>query len=524
VYDDNLLITFNPWMQSWWEGIRAAYTHVFWVFADVPRAADYYRPMVMTVLVTVRHVAGSAPGWFHLVAISIHLLAVYLTYRLALALTSNSRLAIIAAGLFALHPSRIESVAWISGISDSMCLVFCLASTLAYFRWKNGASELSRVLSAASLFLAMLSKELSIAIPVLIALYDLMTRSGSLWRRAQHTVRMIWPYCCVVTTALGMRWFAMRHVVLARGPSPMFLNALYSAPEALIWYLAKQLWPLPTSIYYPVLLVTKPTLWQFVVPLVAITIACVWLLWRVRKNPCAVFLLAWFLLTLAPVLAYEPALQLHDRYLYVPSVATSIGCAWLITRFVQQRRFGIPLQGASVGALCLVLASLTVMESRYWSDDVRLSERAIVIGHDQTFPYQALTTTLCRLSQYEKAEKVAMLWVRNTNDPVGGWSAVAQARREQQDLVGAREAALQAIAVSKTPLGRVAPASILGEVSVSQGNWSEAEHWYATALAGEPYAPFLHYGYANALRHLGKNSDAERELELYKTLRGYQGL
>ena len=42
------------------------------------------------------------------------------------------------AGLFALHPLHVESVAWIAERKDVLSQAFAFAATLAWLRWARG--------------------------------------------------------------------------------------------------------------------------------------------------------------------------------------------------------------------------------------------------------------------------------------------------------------------------------------------------------------------------------------------------
>src|SRR5215510_14982964 len=136
VYDDSTLITLNPWMESW-KQVPQLLTHSFWGFLEVPREIDFYRPLVSLVFTTILHVFGSAPGWFHIVAAGLHVWATYLVYRLACETVGDKTIAAIASGLFGLHPTKVETAAWISGISDSLSAVLFLGSMIWYFKGRN---------------------------------------------------------------------------------------------------------------------------------------------------------------------------------------------------------------------------------------------------------------------------------------------------------------------------------------------------------------------------------------------------
>ncbi len=524
-YDDVQLILLNPWMMSW-KGVQMFFTRSFWAFADFPRPTDYYRPLVMTFLAAIRHVLGPAPAWFHLMVIGVHVAAVYLVYRVARELTGDATMAVIAAAIFGLHPTKIESVVWISGVSDSLCLVFFLASILMYLRWKtSGMRGHVPVSSLALLLLAVLSKEMAVVVPVLIAVYELLTRSGALRERIKSTARVVAPYVAVVVAVLTIRVHAMRDFVGMPGYDFHYGYSFYTAPQAVIWYLTKQLWPLPVSIQYRILAVTQPTFFQFMVPLAALLLPAVALAHFLRRSPAGWFLFAWFVLTLAPVLVFGSLLQLHDRHMYAPSVATSIALAHLIVTFVRDRTHsGIPLRTPLVLTACVLLAAITAGEERYWSDDIRLFTRAIAVAPDHGDAYAALVTAYFSIHDIDNADRVAKLWVANAIDSAAGWSALAEVRRERNDYAGARAALHQALRCAKTKYGEVVPAMGLGWLAQSEGKTSEAVYWYGLAVAGQPSVAMLHDMYGRVLLQDGKPSDGERELQIAQRLRNRNGL
>lgn len=519
VYDDVKLILLNPWMASW-KGIEMFFTRSFWAFADFPRATDYYRPLVMTLFAVIRHTAGPAPGWFHLVVIGVHILAVYLTYRVACELTGDGTLAAIAAAIFGLHPTKIESVAWISGVSDSLCLVFSLACVLVYLRWKK-SGERGHVpwSSFLMLLLAMLSKEMAVVIPVLIFLYEMLTDESPIVNRVKSAFPVVAPYAMVVIAVLMLRFYATRGIVGAPGYN------FYSVPQALIWYLSKQLWPLPISVQYPILAVTQPSFLHFLVPLAAVLVSALALICLLRKSVAGWFLTAWFVLTLSPVLAFGAVLQLHDRHMYVPSVATSIALAYLIVTIVKrQTRSGFPLQTAVVALVCVAMAVLTVHEARYWSDDIKLFNRAIAVAPDHGDAYAALAAAYFSVKDVDNAERVGELWVQNVVDPMGGWATLAEVRRQRKDYAGARDALQRALRCAKTPFGRVGPETGLGWLAQAEGNSGEAVYWYGLAAARQPGVAMLHDMYGRALLQAGKTAEGKHELQIAQRLRRHNAL
>src|SRR5207248_9776916 len=73
VYDDTILITINPEMQSW-KLLPTFFTHSFWSFLEIPRVIYYYRPLLMVVLASIYYFLGPAPGLLHYIAVGLHIL------------------------------------------------------------------------------------------------------------------------------------------------------------------------------------------------------------------------------------------------------------------------------------------------------------------------------------------------------------------------------------------------------------------------------------------------------------------
>ena len=518
VYDDHFLLATNPWMESW-SKVPDIFRHSFWGFLQIPRLTDYYRPMVMLLLASVRHILGPAPGWSHLVVAGVHVLATYLVYRLAKELVKDGVTAAVAAAIFGLHPTKVESAAWISGISDSLCVVFFLASLIGYFRWKNAGKQ-GRLLwlSLGLLLLALFSKEAAVLAPVLIAIYELSTAEGGRWQRATIALRTVTPFVAVVAFFWIVRMLALRGFV---GPSEYELQlgpTLWTAPRAALWYVGKQVWPGTLSVQYPLVLVRSFSWMRFVLPLILVTASAAAVLYAVRRRPAGIFLASWFALTLAPVILFCIPLQAHDRYGYLPSVATSIAIAYVLVQF----KSGSPSLGRARGiivyAVILALAAATLNYERYWDNDLRLFERAVAVAPDNPDAYSGLVLAHDLNADFAGAESVARKWVERMPERWVSWYGLAMARANQKDYEGARVALQSALQHTNTQKGAVVPLVALGDVSSSLRRDAEAEICFRQAVAIAPNVASLHGFLAAALKRNGKLAEAQHELEVKKSL------
>lgn len=514
VYDDTTLITLNPEMTSW-KLIPSFFTHSFWSFLEIPRVIDYYRPLVMVVFAAIYHLLGPAPGWFHLVAAGIHILATYLVYRLAIETVGDETVAAFAAGIFGLHPTKVETAAWISGISDSLSAVFFLASMIAYFRWRREGRNDGRILAISTLFLllALFSKEAAIFASVLIAIYEFTAAKGSFRERCLGTLRIVWPFATTTGLALGTRILLMRNV---REPIVSLIDplpTLLATPQTVLWYLGKQLWPVGLSVHYSVATVTRLSLIGFVFPLLALLILCAITAHSLRNNPIAIFFASWFVLMMAPSILYETILLKHDRYFYFASVATSIALASLIVRVTRTRPM---LQSSIVFVIFAAMAGLTFSYESYWDNDIALFTRAMQIAPNNPNVAEYLAEEYINLGQPTKAEAVARVVISNHNMAAEGWYILGSVYLSEKKYGEAREALQESLQLAR--VNRLPSSIALASADLKLGRYEEAAQIYRDQIVKHPDMAFLHGSLAAVLRNMGRSEEATLEMKLQRRL------
>jgi tetratricopeptide (TPR) repeat protein len=174
VYDDLLLVARNPEIRSL-SNLARHFTRPYWDFLD-PGATEqtgYWRPL-SAVAHTLAYVAGGGSlVAFHVLCVLLHLGATAAAFVVARRLGASASLAGLAALLFGLHPTHVESVAWISALNDPLFGLFALLSLAAYLGWRARGSRGAPLLSAVFFALSLLSKEMAMAVPPLLLALDL---------------------------------------------------------------------------------------------------------------------------------------------------------------------------------------------------------------------------------------------------------------------------------------------------------------------------------------------------------------
>jgi protein O-mannosyl-transferase len=399
VYDDRGQILANVQVHQW-RFLPHYFTEQVWSFAYPGIHGNYYRPIFLLFLLLNYKIFGPyAAGW-HLVSVAAHLGVTFLVYLLVRRLAGDSKTALIAVLIFGLHPVHIESVAWVSGVTDPLVALFMLPSFLCYInaRERRGHHRAWLAASLALYGLAMLSKETALILPILVFAFEwlwqeaLGTASGfrPVFVRACNSMVRVVPFLLLTFVYLAVRW----HVLHGLGHTMVPLSVstiIFTWPQILLFYLRHLVWPFNLSVFYNMPYIEAPGAGSFFLPVAALAavgvLVSLWLRQLGKTSPSdqclAAFACAWILIPFIPLLDLSvlPVGEIaHDRYLYLPSVGFSILLAMALRRirFGDRKLFGLPaLQAAAVLLLVLVLGISTARQDLYWANDIKLYTRGV---------------------------------------------------------------------------------------------------------------------------------------------------
>jgi protein O-mannosyl-transferase len=401
VYDDRAQVIENPWIHSWQFVPRYFTVHV-WGLRNPNQLGNYYRPIFLFWLRINYWLFGLNPWGWHLSSVLLHLAVTLLVYFLAVKFSTDRLTAAVAALIFGLHPVHLESVAWVSGVTEPLMAAFLVSAFLSYLKYRERRKwSLAWLVISLCLFAAAtLSKETALILPILILAYEWVSSGGvgdaeRTRARSFRSLRLVLPYLAVVPFYLAARSVALKGISHVMTPLPNS-TIVFTWPSVLWFYVKLLVWPAKLSVCYDSPYVTRPSFLDFWMPSLGLA-AVAFLAWAwagrgSRSDPpepgesrakTVALASVWLILPVVPLLnlRYLPLGEsAHDRYLYLPSVGFAIIAA-VIFRSLQIGRvklLGQPaLQVASAAIITMALTVSTVVQSLVWADDLLLFKHAL---------------------------------------------------------------------------------------------------------------------------------------------------
>ena len=306
VWDDFVYIPLNYHIQGFTSlNLKAVWTGTY---------LGHYAPIHHTFLAFLYHFAGSEPFGYHLGQLVLQIVCVLLLYFL-LERIESSRIALLASLLFAVHPTNVETVAWVSETKSTLAFLFFLLSFWAFLRQRERGGWGYGVWCAVFQILSLLAKINTVVAPAIFLLWDYR-------QRRSFDKKTIASLACfflisIIMTGVHLVSFMESQGIDERayfgGPGVHVMNL----PLFIFFYIQMLIFPHPLSAWYmfPVAVHFSGTLaveW-------AALLVLAWFL--LRSNRQAQFWGLWFLVFLAPVLQIIPfGIWVADRYLYIPAI------------------------------------------------------------------------------------------------------------------------------------------------------------------------------------------------------------
>jgi tetratricopeptide (TPR) repeat protein len=481
-YDDDLYVYENPNVVS---GLtRPA---ILWAFTHAH--AGTWHPLTSLSHMLDCQVYGLNAGGHHFTNVLLHTLAVVLLFLFLQQVTGAPWRSAFVAAVFAVHPLRVESVAWIAERKDVLSGVFFMLTLLAYARYVSGDRSLLRYLLVAFFFaLGLMAKPMLVTLPLILLLLDYwpLRRFGShsvrnernFARRATFSRLLAEKIPLFLLSLISslVTWSAQRGFMRSTGEIPLVLRA-ENAIVSYVRYLRQLLWPVDLAPFYPHPKATLPLVVVIAATALLIAISALALCYG-RKRRYLITGWGWYLIMLLPVIGLVQVgdQALADRYTYLPQIGVVLAITWTVADATAGIRRLQRFVAFSAVAATVTLAWCAWHQTGYWRNSESLWLQTLAVTKNNDLAHNNLGST----------------WWRS--------GRVDDAIREYQ-------AALKI--TPESPLAR----NNLGSAFLKQGKATEAIQEFRRVLSHNPQSITGRFNLADALLKSGRATEAIDEYE-----------
>ena len=509
-YDDPDYVLANPAVRSGlsWSGVAWAFTAAH---------ASNWHPLTWLSHMLDVQCFGLAPAGHHWTSVALHALAAVLCFLALRALTLRTWASACVAFLFALHPLRVESVAWVSERKDvlSGCAFFALL--LAYACYARAPSAPRYALVLACLALGLMAKPMLVTAPFVLLLLDVWPLDRLTRDRRTPVILEKLPLLVLAALACGVTLWSQRKGGALSTLEFLPLEArLANAPVAVLRYVAHFVWPRDLAYFYPhpFLVGPRASPWSAtaLLALAGVVVASLAAFAARRRLPAVFVGWSWFLGMLVPVIGIVQVGEqaLADRYGYLTLVGLQLALVFALTELAERRpRLGAPLGAAAVLAF-LACGFASARQARTWKDSETLFRRALAVTEGNYQAWVSLANELADRGELDGARRgyEAALEIRASYAP----ALYGLGLLEQEHGDAARALELYRRATEALP-GFAAAHLNLGSLLAREGDGVAAAQAFERVLELDPEHPDAHYNLALLLLLHGQVDAARPHLE-----------
>lgn len=400
-FDDSIYVLGNPHVRG---GINLA--SLRWAFTTT--YAGFWHPLTWVSHLIDVELFGMNPAGHHATNVLLHALNALLLFHVLRRATGSTWRSALAVALFAVHPLRAESVAWVAERKDLLSAFFFSTTLAAYLTYaeKPGVGRYGLVM--ASFTLGLMSKPMVVTLPFVLLLLDYWplgraAAPGWGWRRL--VVEKL-PLLLLVVVASAVAYGAQAEYGAVSGaaqyPLPVrLMNAAYSYAM----YLRKTVWPGDLAAFYP-----HPgfglSRWAALASALALGAATLVVVRRRGAQPYLPVGWLWFAGMLVPVIGIVQLgdMGMADRFTYLPHVGLFLALSWSFAAVTRRLRLPARASAAISGGAILALAALCVHQVGYWRDDSTLFLHALEVTEGNPLAHNNLAHAFLERGELSEAE------------------------------------------------------------------------------------------------------------------------
>ncbi len=437
-FDDDQCITENNHIKS---GINSE--SIKWAFSTVD--VYYWQPLTWLSHMLDWSLFKENAGGHHLISLLLHIGSILLLFFFLNRTTKNLWSSAFVAAVFALHPLRVESVAWAAERKDVLSMFFGLASIYAYACYAENFKISQYIICLILFALSLMAKPMLVTLPFVLLLLDYWPLGR--WQKTLTTVKvpiatsertkkkkakkrkadsinekktfipptsssqiirsLVWekaPFVFLtIISSIVTIWGQNKFGVVISMENLPFSTRIQNAVISYVSYLGKTFWPIDLAVFYPY---KYPfPLWQILLSCLILIVITIVVIYAIKKLPFLFVGWFWYLGTLIPVIGLMQVTSqaMADRFTYLPSIGIAIMLAWGIPLLFQREDMSRNILFPAGVAVLAILAVVTWQQCGYWKNDTTLFSHALQVTKNNYLAHNSLGNDLLKEGKSEEA-------------------------------------------------------------------------------------------------------------------------
>jgi tetratricopeptide (TPR) repeat protein len=527
-FDDDKYVYENPAVTRGLnlKGVEWAFTHI---------VVSNWHPLTMMSYMLDCRLYGLNAGGYHLTNVLLHTASVillFLVLRRMMGLRPEKgigattpqagvlwRSAFVAA-VFAIHPLRVESVAWVAERKDVLSGLFFMLTLWAYVRYVRRPFSLGRYLSVVFLFaLGLLSKPMVVTLPFVLLLLDYwplnrfapltpgpaVTGDGDSLKNHSIPWRLILekiPLLALSGAACVATMVAQKDIIV---PVPLALR-IGNAAVSYVVYLRQMLCPAGLAVLYPY---PQNGLsgWEITLAVVLLAAISAGVFLRRQKKPYLLIGWLWYLGMLVPAIGLiQSGLRAYaDRYTYLPQIGLYLMLTWAAAELCAGWRHRRVVLGGGSAIILTALILCARAQTAYWRNSESLWTHTLACTSDNYIAHNILGYALCQKGRVDEAIAHYQTALQIKPDYVEAYNNLGNALLQKGNVDEAITHFQMALQIKPD---YVVTSYNLGNALLQNGKVDEAIVQFQTALQIKPDYAEAHNNLGNALFKKGRVDEA----------------
>jgi protein O-mannosyl-transferase len=495
-----------------WSGVIWAFTHVH---------AFNWHPLTWISHMLDCQLYGLNPGGPHLTNVLLHTVSAILLFLVLRRMTGALWPSAWVAAVFAIHPLRVESVAWVAERKDVLSGVFFMFTLGAYAQYVEAVktptprSKVFYALTVLLFALGLMCKPMLVTLPLVLLLLDYwpLNRYGDAAERHSHFPilrRLVLEKLPLFALAI-LSCIVTLHAQTGAIQSLPLAMRLGNAVMAYADYMGQMFWPLGLAASYPYV-APNTEWWKVALSLVILGGISIGVFIRRRRHPWLLTGWLWYLIMLLPVIGiFQVGYQAHaDRYTYLPQIGLYLMLTWAAANLSAGWRYRRAI-GVGGGALILIALILCArVQTGYWRDSETLWGHTLACTSDNAFATYSMGNTLFQKGDAAGAIACYQEAIRLNPDFGDAYNNMGNALLQQGKL----DQAIAAFQKASALIPQSLQTSVnLGNALFQKGDVDDAIACYQKVLQAEPDYVKAHINLGVALMQKGRIEAAVAECQ-----------